>query len=137
MFSAVPSIRNAGQCNSRVDDLSYDLLKGMVVPPKSKFWISLFALAFVLASLKAPSAFAITADVAKNCGALATKAYPLRSPGNPAGGRINGTGADFQKYFNQCVANGGKMPEQAPTQSNTPGVPASREGGNPSNQAPK
>jgi hypothetical protein len=89
----------------------------------------LFALTVPLTSLPTPSAFAITAEVAKTCETLSAKAYPLRYPGNPAGGRLNGTGADFQKYFSQCVANGGKMPEQASKPDNTQGVPAPNQSG--------
>ena len=104
---------------------------------KSRSGIALLALAFPLTSLTMPSAFAITAEVAKTCEALAAKAYPLRYPGNPAGGRVNGTGADFQKYFGQCVANGGKMPEQASKPDNTQGAPASNQSSGAASQGPK
>jgi hypothetical protein len=107
------------------------------VSVKSKFGVALLTFTFVVSVLTVPSAFAITAEVAKSCGALAAKAYPLRMPGNPAGGRVNGTGADYQKYFSQCVANGGKMSEQTPTQSNTQVPPASNQSGSPANQVPK
>ena len=96
---------------------------------KSKFGTAFLALTFPLTSLPAPSAFAITAEVAKTCEALAAKAYPLRYPGNPAGGRVNGTGADFQKYFSQCVVNGGKMPEQTSKPDNTQVAPAANQSG--------
>lgn len=107
---------------------------------KSRFGIALLALTFPLTSLTTPNAFAITAEVAKTCEALAAKAYPLRYPGNPAGGRVNGTGADFQKYFSQCVANGGKPPAQASKPDNTQGAPASDQSSgasNPSSQGSK
>jgi len=107
------------------------------VSAKFKLSIALLGSIFVVGSLTPPSALAITAEVAKSCSALATKAYPLRYPGNPAGGRVNGTGADFQKYFNQCVANGGKMPQQPAKQDNPQGGPPSNQSGSSGTQAPK
>ena len=104
---------------------------------KFKLRIALLGSTFVAGVLPVPSAFAITAEVAKNCSALAAKAYPLRYPGNPAGGRLNGTGADFQKYFGQCVANGGKMPEQPAKEHDTQGTPASNQSGSSGGQVPK
>jgi hypothetical protein len=104
---------------------------------KFKLRIALLGSIFVKSLLMAPSAFAITAEVAKNCSALATKAYPLRYPGNPAGGRVNGTGADFQKYFSKCVANGGNMPEQAPKHDSTQSTPAPNQSGSSGVQVPK
>ena len=141
MCSEALFIRNAANCNSCVGDLSetcYMICHGRLsVSAKSRFGIVLLTLTFVLTSLKTPSAFAITAEVAKTCEALAAKAYPLRYPGNPAGGRVNGTGADFQKYFGQCVANGGKMPEQASKPDNTQGAPAPNQSGGAASQGPK
>jgi hypothetical protein len=58
------------------------------------------------------SATAITAELARKCGALTDKAYPLRVPGNPAAGREHGTAKEVRDYFNKCVANGGNMDEQ-------------------------
>ena len=82
--------------------------------------VSLFALFDVLAP---PSALAITAEVAKKCGALSEKAFPPRVVGNPAAGRQNGTFLDFRNYFNKCVANGGNPPEQDDqNQSPNPGA---------------
>jgi hypothetical protein len=110
------------------------------VSAKSRLGIALFALGFPLAALTTSSAFAISAEVAKTCQVLAAKAYPLRYPGNPAGGRVNGTGADFQKYFGQCVTNGGKPPAQASKPDNTEGAPASNQSsgsGSPGGQSPK
>ena len=60
-----------------------------------------------------PQAVAITAEVAKKCGALSEKAFPPRVVGNPAAGRQNGTFQDFRNYFNKCVENGGNPPDQA------------------------
>ena len=99
--------------------------------------IALLGSIFAMALLIPSRGFAITAEVAKNCSALATKAYPLRFPGNPAGGRVNGTGADFQKYFSKCVANGGNMPEQTLKQDNTQGTPAPNQSGSSGVQVPK
>lgn len=56
----------------------------------------------------APSpASAVTAEVARKCGALMVKQFPPREPGNPAAGSAKGTGRDQQAFFNKCVANGG------------------------------
>jgi hypothetical protein len=57
----------------------------------------------------APSASAVTAEVAKKCNALTAKAFPPRVPGNPAAGTVKGTGQSERDYFNKCVANGGNM----------------------------
>ena len=56
---------------------------------------------------------AITVEVARKCRALTDKAYPPREPGNPAAGSAKGTGRIEQQYFDQCVANGGKMDDDA------------------------
>ena len=58
-------------------------------------------------------ATAVTVEVAKKCEALTAKAYPPREPGNPAAGSAKGTGRNQQDYFNKCVANGGKMDDNA------------------------
>jgi glutamate/aspartate transport system substrate-binding protein len=39
--------------------------------------------------------------------ALMAQAFPPLVPGNPAAGSAKGTGADAQKYYAKCVANGG------------------------------
>lgn len=96
---------------------------------QSKSRTTLLISIFAASLLTTPRAFAITVEVAKNCSALSAKAYPLRVPGNPAAGRLNGTGADYQKYFNQCVANGGTMNEQQTQQGGQSGPPASNQGG--------
>jgi hypothetical protein len=73
---------------------------------------------FFLHELMTQSALAITAEVAKKCGDLTDKAYPLRVPGNPAAGHLNGTQKDVENYFNKCVTNGGKVPDrQAPKET--------------------
>ena len=78
---------------------------------KLKHWTALVALIFLSHALVAQSALAVTAEVARKCGALSDKAYPPRVPGNPAAGHLNGTSQDVQVYFNKCVANGGKAPD--------------------------
>jgi hypothetical protein len=59
------------------------------------------------------SASAITVEVAKKCDVLTAKAFPSRQPGNPAAGSAKGTGQSQRDYFNKCVANGGKMDDNA------------------------
>jgi len=79
---------------------------------------ALIALIFLLHTLTAQSALAITAEVARKCGALADLAYPPREPGNPAAGHLNGTSQDVRDYFNKCVIDGGKVPDgQAPKET--------------------
>ena len=68
--------------------------------------------------LMAQNASAVSAEVAKKCGALTDRAYPFRVPGNPAAGRTLGTAQDVRDYFNKCVANGGNVPGQAPEKEN-------------------
>jgi hypothetical protein len=80
--------------------------------PRSKF--ALGTAAVILPLLMTANASAVTAELARKCGALAEIAYPLRVPGNPAAGRTHGTAQDFRDYFNKCVANRGNMGEQAP-----------------------
>jgi hypothetical protein len=57
-------------------------------------------------------AFAISADVAKKCGALQSAAFPHRIPGNPASGYTKGSASEAQAYFKECLANGGKPPNE-------------------------
>jgi hypothetical protein len=106
------------------------------VSAKLKSRVALLALTCAMPLLTSLSAFAITVEVAKTCSALAQKAYPLRVPGNPAAGFANGTSADYRKYFSQCVANGGKMNEQAPKQDDQQGGPAPSQATGAGNQAP-
>jgi hypothetical protein len=75
-----------------------------------KFGSLLVALACCAA---APSASAVTAEVAKKCDALAAKAFPPRVPGNPAAGIAKGGAQARRDYFNKCVANGGNMDDQS------------------------
>lgn len=60
------------------------------------------------------SARAITAEVARKCNALTAKQFPPREPGNPAAGSAKGSGRDQRAFFNKCVANGGKVDDNAP-----------------------
>lgn len=62
-------------------------------------------------------AIAVTVEVAKKCKALTDTAYPPREPGNPAAGSAKGTGRSQQEYFNKCLANGGKMDDDASKQA--------------------
>ena len=60
-------------------------------------------------------ASALSLQLAKKCRAMALKAHPYKLPGEKG----PGSAAAERKYYSQCVANGGKMPE-----SNTNATPA-------------
>ncbi len=60
------------------------------------------------------SASAITAELAKKCEALTTKAFPRRVVGNPAAGSAKGTAQQVQSYYHKCLENGGTMDGQPP-----------------------
>jgi hypothetical protein len=81
------------------------------------------------------SATAITAELARKCGALTEKAYPLRVPGNPAAGREHGTAKEVRDYFSKCVANGGNMDEQPHEPGNRTEIPKPKEGSDKDDQA--
>jgi hypothetical protein len=81
------------------------------------------------------SAMAITVELARKCGALTDKAYPLRVPGNPAAGRDHGTAKEVRDYFNKCVANKGNIGEQPLEPGNHSQTPS--EGSDNSGQAPQ
>ena len=68
-------------------------------------------LALICAAMVAHTngAAAVTAEVARKCQILTSKAFPPREPGNPAAGSAKGSGPDEQVYFRKCVANGGHM----------------------------
>jgi hypothetical protein len=92
------------------------------VPSKSKYGtvpVTLICLSYLPT---AQNACAVSAEVAKKCGALTDTAYPLRQPGNPAAGRTLGSAQDVTDYFNKCVANGGNVPGQAPEKGNHQGT---------------
>lgn len=76
---------------------------------KLRYGIALAVLIGLGHPLMTPSAFAVTAEVAKKCSALTDQAFPLRVPGNPAAGRTHGTPKEIRDYFNTCVANGGNV----------------------------
>jgi hypothetical protein len=67
------------------------------------------ALFFVAVGPMATGASAITAEVAKTCETLTAKAFPPRQLGNPAAGSAKGTVQSQRAYYNNCVANGGKV----------------------------
>jgi hypothetical protein len=53
-----------------------------------------------------PPASAITAELAKQCRVMALKAFPRKLAGSKSG-----TSGAERKYFQDCVAKGGSMPE--------------------------
>jgi hypothetical protein len=67
----------------------------------------------------ASSASAVTLELAKKCSGLMAKAYPPREPGNPAAGSAKGNGAAEQTYYQKCLANNGKVDDNAGTQGNS------------------
>jgi len=73
-------------------------------------------------------ASAVTADLARKCSALMAKAYPPREPGNPAAGSANGNGLAAQTYYQKCLANNGKVDDNAGTQANSPGAQGNNSG---------
>jgi hypothetical protein len=79
---------------------------------KLRYGTALLALVCLTHLPTTRSAIAITAELARKCGALTDKAYPLRMPGNPAAGREHGTAKEVRDYFNKCVANRGNIDEQ-------------------------
>jgi hypothetical protein len=81
------------------------------------------------------SAMAITVELARKCGALTDKAYPLRVPGNPPAGRERGTAQEVRDYFNKCVANRGNIGEQPLEPRNHTQTPS--EGSDKGGQAPQ
>jgi len=83
-----------------------------------KYLAAAFALACLLALPR--GAVAVTADVARACNVLVAKAFPPRQPGNPAAGSAKGNGADQRAYFQKCVANGGKMDDEASRNDSAP-----------------
>jgi hypothetical protein len=84
------------------------------------------------------NATAIALELARKCGGLADKAFPLRVPGNPAAGRERGTAKEARDYFNRCVANGGNIEEQSPQEpGNRTETPKHKEEGDKDDQAPR
>jgi hypothetical protein len=60
-------------------------------------------------------ASAVSVEVAKKCRALTATAFPPRVAGNPAAGNAKGSTKDAQDYFKKCVANDGKVDDDANT----------------------
>jgi hypothetical protein len=63
-----------------------------------------------------PPAFAVTAELANKCRAMAIKAYPRKLAGSKSG-----TSGAERKYFQNCIAKDGAVPEdteqKAPAQN--------------------
>lgn len=78
-----------------------------------KFWITFVALLCIVVGPMTDKASAVTVEVAKKCNALTEKGFPPRVPGNPAAGSAKGSGAAQQAYYGKCLANGGKMDDNA------------------------
>jgi hypothetical protein len=81
--------------------------------PNPKLIAAVVGSVFIAVASTTNSASAISADVAKKCDALTAKAFPSRVVGNPAAGSTKGTASEERAYFEKCVANEGKMPDQA------------------------
>jgi hypothetical protein len=75
--------------------------------------LSSVAVVFIAFATITTGAFAVTAEVAKQCETLTAKAYPPREIGNPAAGSAKGTATVQRDYFRKCVANGGKVDDKA------------------------
>ena len=75
------------------------------------------ASAVIVISSAIVPARAIDARVARACDALVAKAFPPRQPGNPASGSARGNAKDQRDYFSKCVANGGKVDDDASLKS--------------------
>jgi hypothetical protein len=80
--------------------------------------VALAVICFAVGGLTS-SASAVTADLARKCSALMAKAYPPRQPGNPAAGSTKGNGAEARTYYQKCLANNGKVDDNAGTQGNS------------------
>ena len=60
--------------------------------------------AAILAGSAAPSAFAISAELAKQCRAMAIKAHPTKLAGS-----AKGSAQAQREFFDNCVAKGGNV----------------------------
>jgi hypothetical protein len=78
-----------------------------------RYGYALFSLIWIGLVAVPDAALAVTVEVAKTCRALTAKAYPPREVGNPAAGSAKGSGRAQQGYFDKCVANGGKVDDNA------------------------
>lgn len=79
--------------------------------PNLKLTVVVVESVFITLAPITNSAQAVSAEVAKQCGALTAKAFPPRVPGNPAAGSTKGTGAEQRAYYKKCIENEGKMPD--------------------------
>jgi hypothetical protein len=86
------------------------------------------AMICIAVGLTMNSASAVTADLARKCSALMAKAYPPREPGNPAAGSAKGNGPAAQTYYQKCLANNGKVDDNAGGQANSPGAQGNNPG---------
>jgi len=68
---------------------------------------------FVIFAMPTPAA-AISADLANKCRQMAIKAHPPQRVGSKTG-----TAAEERKFYRDCLANGGSMPDDK-TQSPSP-----------------
>jgi len=105
------------------------------MPTKLRYGTALLALVCVAHLPATRSAMAVTAELARKCGLLTDKAYPLRVPGNPAAGREHGTAKEVRDYFYKCVANGGNTEEQPPQQGSHSQTP--NDGSDKGDEAPQ
>jgi hypothetical protein len=78
-----------------------------------QFKSAIFVTICLAAGSMTNNASAVTVEVAKKCDALTNKAFPPRQIGNPASGSAKGTAQTQRDYFNKCVANGGKVDNDA------------------------
>jgi hypothetical protein len=77
-----------------------------------KFWGMIVAISCIVLGQMTGQATALTAEIARNCNALATKAFPPRQVGNPAAG-VKGGAKARQEYYRKCIENDGKMDHDA------------------------
>jgi hypothetical protein len=84
---------------------------------------ALAALVCVAVASMTGSAWAVTAEVAKNCAIQGEKRFPPLVLGNPAAGSAKGTGQGKLNWLIKCRANGGHMNDDAPPASPAPPAP--------------
>jgi hypothetical protein len=76
-----------------------------------------FALICVAVLAQTNVTSAVTVEIARECQAFTSKAFPPRERGNPAAGSAKGSGLDQRNYFKRCVANGGRMDNASPKEA--------------------
>ena len=74
-------------------------------------WFMALVLASAVIVPSAQPASALTAELAKTCRSMAIKAHPTARPGS-----AKGSAQAQREYFQKCVDNNGKMPDEAGTQ---------------------